>query len=49
MDDVVECEYCSCDLHKGMNWWFEIQICDNCHNEQLADEDYQARLKKLGD
>lgn len=49
MDEVVECEYCSCDLHEGVNWWFEIPICNDCHNERLADPRYLQRLAELGD
>jgi len=50
MTEIIECEYCSCDLAKGMNWWFEIAICNDCHNERVnSDSEYQARLAEYGD
>ena len=50
MTEIMECEYCSCDLLKGMNWWFEIAICNDCHNERVnSDSEYQARLAEYGD
>lgn len=34
MDQVNECLYCSTDLLKGINWWFDYNICNDCHNRE---------------
>lgn len=50
IDDVTECEFCSRDLLRGMNWWFqELAVCNDCHNQQVADPHYLRRLDALGD
>lgn len=45
MDEIHECEYCNADLHLGMNWWFaDMAVCNDCHNANLSDPAYLARL-----
>lgn len=48
--ETPECEYCSTDLYLGMNWWYEdMAVCNDCHNENLNDPAYMARLNSLED